>query len=458
MPLLTASVNFSRIAVLPSGLKLRRMCYLPELELRTYIGRALSRLLSLKWRTNVAAIPSTELLTNLDDHILAEKQYLLVSFSRSGESSEGIALLQLALDRYPKQIRHLLITCNESGSMAKFPGIFTITLDDIVNDRGLAMTSSFSNMVLTGQYLASIHDTTEYSAAVRKMAAIGDALLPAAADMAAELAHKAFQRVCLLGTGALQAMAQESSLKVLELNGGKLPTLAESFLGLRHGPMSFLNKETLVVAFLSNDEDRLPYELDLLEEIREKKLAGEILVRGSPPHRPRSKADKISAHAGYAKTFPRCVSACSRYHRRPAAGALFCHREWHHAGYAQRRRHQPRRLARKNLFSCRKDGIMTEVKKARKTPLRASVALFVFASLSFATALAQDAGKAVVSVHGSSYKLSDHAIDAGWKIEDGKLADLTVSEKLHNTTVQFSDPFAILLEKTAPSTTQPICA
>jgi len=89
---------------------------------------------------------------------------------------------------------------------------------------------------------------------------------------------------------------------------------------------------------------------------------------------------------------------------------------------------------------------MTEVKKARITPLRASAALFVFASLSFATALAQDAGKAVASVHGSSYKLSDHAIDAAWKIEDGKLVDLTVSEKLHNTTVQFTDPFAVLLK------------
>ncbi|WP_158748531.1 enterotoxin [Acidobacterium sp. S8] len=89
---------------------------------------------------------------------------------------------------------------------------------------------------------------------------------------------------------------------------------------------------------------------------------------------------------------------------------------------------------------------MTEVKKARKAPLRASAALFVFASFGFFTAHAQDAGKAVASVHGSSYKLADHVIDAAWKIEDGKLADLTVSEKLHNTTVQFSDPFAILLK------------
>lgn len=243
-----------------------------------YIGRSLSRLLAQKWNTNVVAVPSTELLTNLDDHILPEKKYLLISFSRSGESSEGIALLQLAHERHPAQIRHLLITCNESGSMANFPGIFTVTLDDAVNDRGLAMTSSFSNMVLAGQYLACIRETSEYRAIAEKLADMGAELLPKAADLADELAQKPFRRVCLLGTGALQATAQESALKVLELNAGKIPTLAESFLGLRHGPMSFLNKETLVLGFLSDDEDCLPYELDLIEEIRQKDLAGAILI------------------------------------------------------------------------------------------------------------------------------------------------------------------------------------
>jgi tagatose-6-phosphate ketose/aldose isomerase len=92
------------------------------------------------------------------------------------------------------------------------------------------------------------------------------------------LAKKKFSRVCFLGSGALQAVAHESALKVMELNAGKIATLAESFLGLRHGPMSFLNQETLVTAFLSGNEDRVLYELDLLEEIRNKHLAGDILI------------------------------------------------------------------------------------------------------------------------------------------------------------------------------------
>lgn len=258
-----------------------------------YIGRSLTRLLAQKWNTNVVAIPSTELLTNLDDHILPGKKYLLISFSRSGESSEGIALLHLAHERYPAQMRHLLVTCNAFGSMANFPGIFTVTLDDATNDRGLAMTSSFSNMVLTGQYLACIHESSAYRAIAEKLADIGADLLPQAANLAAELAPKSFRRVCLLGTGALQATAQESALKVLELNAGKIPTLAESFLGLRHGPMSFLTKQTLVLAFLSDDEDRVPYELDLLEEIRLKDLAGAILIVAP---RTSDRIQKLSSH------------------------------------------------------------------------------------------------------------------------------------------------------------------
>jgi len=103
-------------------------------------------------------------------------------------------------------------------------------------------------------------------------------LLPEAAGTAALLAKKKFSRVCFLGAGALQAVAQECALKVLELNAGKVATIAESPLGLRHGPMSFLNKETLVVTYLSGDDYRLLYELDLLEEIRRKDLSGDILV------------------------------------------------------------------------------------------------------------------------------------------------------------------------------------
>lgn len=243
-----------------------------------YIGRALTRVLREQWRCYVSAVPSTELLTHMEEHILPGKQYLMISFSRSGQSSEGIAVMEQALQYCSGHVHHLVITCNESGAMAKFPGVFTITLDDAVNDRGLAMTSSFSNMVVAGQYLAYIRSPQKYGPILKNLALMGENLLPQAANIAAAMAKKNFSRACFLGSGTLQAVAKESALKVLELNAGKIATVAESFLGLRHGPMSFLNQDTLVTAFLSGDEDRVPYELDLLEEVRSKNLVQDILV------------------------------------------------------------------------------------------------------------------------------------------------------------------------------------
>ena len=53
-----------------------------------------------------------------------------------------------------------------------------------------------------------------------------------------------------LGTGALHRAAREASLKLLEMTEGRVPVLAETYLGLRHGPMSFIHDDTLVVCFL----------------------------------------------------------------------------------------------------------------------------------------------------------------------------------------------------------------
>ncbi|HLJ76941.1 MAG TPA: hypothetical protein VKT75_05995, partial [Acidobacteriaceae bacterium] len=119
-----------------------------------YIGRCLQGLLQKHWRCSVRSLPSTDLLTGLPEAILPNRPCVLISFSRSGDSSEGVAVLSLAEDKFPQQIRNIVITCNRAGAMANMRGVFPIVLDDAVNDRGLAMTSSFTNMLVAGQYLA----------------------------------------------------------------------------------------------------------------------------------------------------------------------------------------------------------------------------------------------------------------------------------------------------------------
>ncbi len=248
-----------------------------------FVGRCLERLMEQRWRAPVRAVASTELLTGMDDWLRTDESGLCISFSRSGDSSEGVAVIAEMMHRF-ERVAHLVVTCNAQGAMAKLahdhPRSYALVLDPATNDRGLAMTSSFSNMVVAGQALAYLDDLDGYAVHLERLAASAQSLLPRAADAAAKLAKGGFTRVCFLGSGALMATAAESALKVQELTGGRIFTMSQSFLGLRHGPLSFIDRQTLVVAYLASDATTRAYETDLLRELREKGLGATIAVTG----------------------------------------------------------------------------------------------------------------------------------------------------------------------------------
>jgi tagatose-6-phosphate ketose/aldose isomerase len=261
-----------------------------------YVGRSLAPLLRRLWQCEVIAVPSTTLLTHAEQCLIPGRNYLWISFSRSGNSPESVAVLEKALERHP-EIHHIIVSCNANGQMIRCASghsqAFTGVLDDAVNDRGLAMTSSFSNMVVFGQCMAHTHETMQYEDILGRLVQAGKSFLPAAADAAAALAHESFTRVCFLGSGALAGTAIESSLKVLELTAGKVLSMSESALGLRHGPMAALDKSTLLVAFLASDEHVAQYEKDLLRELTKKQLVKtKIVVGGHSTFSPDGLADR----------------------------------------------------------------------------------------------------------------------------------------------------------------------
>ena len=241
-----------------------------------YTGRALAPLLRRRWGCETWAIPSTTQLTDFDGFHAAGREYLWISFSRSGDSPEGVAVLERALER-SRFIHHLVITCNQKGKMAELCARYSdramaLVLDDTVNDRGLAMTSSFSNMLIAGQCVAHLDDLENFGSVVSALSEWGRRLLPITAETAAEVTALGCARACFVGSGVLRGVADECALKVVELSAGKITTLAETPLGLRHGPMSSVDGQTLFVAFLSSDARKRGYELDLLREIDRKRL------------------------------------------------------------------------------------------------------------------------------------------------------------------------------------------
>ena len=250
-----------------------------------YIGRALAPLLARRWRCEARAVASTDLLLPHFEPGLPGRRYLWISFSRSGDSPETVSVIEQALRQRP-EIHHLLITCHADGKMAQAfagrPNVSTIVLDEAVNDRGLAMTSSFTNMWIAGQSLAYLRDFPQWERTVEALAGAAEGWLPRVAAAAAEASARRPQQVCVLGDGPQRAVADETALKITELTAGKILAWPQTFLGLRHGPMAALHKATLVMALMSSDPPRRRYECDLLEELRRKQLAHHLLVWGAP--------------------------------------------------------------------------------------------------------------------------------------------------------------------------------
>ena len=278
-----------------------------------YIGHSIAHLLRKRWNCEVCVVASTDLLTNRDDLVIQDRKYLWISFSRSADSPEGVSVLEQALAASPN-VKHLVVSCNRNGRMVELAtenkSCFAMVLDDAVNDRSLAMTSSFTNMVLFGMELAHLWDQQSFDDTLEHMTQAAKYLLEEGASLALRLAKQGYRRACFVGSGALAGTTRESALKILELTAGNIQTMNETTLGLRHGPMSSLNSETLFVGFISRDDRRRRYDLDLLNEIRGKGAVRTIVAIGY--------ADSASDSSLYCEAFGRLDDAY-----RPAVDVIF---------------------------------------------------------------------------------------------------------------------------------------
>jgi tagatose-6-phosphate ketose/aldose isomerase len=135
-------------------------------------------------------------------------------------------------------------------------------------------------MIVMGHCLANAWAIEEYRPLLEQLVQAGSNLLSVAAKQTKELAARRFARVCFVGGGSLASVAMESALKVLEMTAGKIKTMSETVLGLRHGPMVALDHETLFVCFVSSDKRRAQYARDLLREIGEKQVVAERVAVG----------------------------------------------------------------------------------------------------------------------------------------------------------------------------------
>ncbi|HES8317713.1 SIS domain-containing protein [Streptococcus pyogenes] len=227
------------------------------------------------------SVASTDLVAAPDYYLVEEETVLLVSFARSGNSPESVAAVNLVNQLVPNSY-HLIITCAKDGELAKKAQqderSYLYLMPEDANDAGLAMTGSFTCMMLAALLIFDdANSIAQKEAYVTDMILAGQAVIDQERRLQ-ELADLGFERLVYLGSAGLAKLTQEAQLKMLELTAGQVATLYESSMGFRHGPKSFINDRTLVIGFVNNDAYVRQYDLDMLEEIQADGIALKILA------------------------------------------------------------------------------------------------------------------------------------------------------------------------------------
>ena len=199
---------------------------------------------------HAVACPASELLLHRTSVCVPGNHYLLLTISRSGATSETVRA-QHHFQYYSRK-PVLTVTCDSSSPLA-FDANLVIAID-AAQEKSVAQTRSFSSMLVAAQQLAALIAGQDIAAS-RPLPAFCRHLLESYGDLAQSLGENgAIQKFFFLGSDALYGIACEAMLKMKEMS----LSYSEAYhtLEFRHGPMSMVGEDSLVVGLISPEAAR----------------------------------------------------------------------------------------------------------------------------------------------------------------------------------------------------------
>lgn len=209
------------------------------------------------------ALPAGDYLVNSGAYANLIKGAVIVSISRSGSTSELVEAARHALNA---GAAGLLSVC--AATDAPISPLASLNLEmPWCFDRAVCQTRTVNNFYAAGLCMACACGGDEATLAQLSRAPdyFADFSKTHEASLAA-FARRPWTHAAVLADGYAAGLAEEGALAFKEIC--RLPSNHYHLLDLRHGPMVLVNKETLVVAFLSDGEQKLQH--DLLADVRKK--------------------------------------------------------------------------------------------------------------------------------------------------------------------------------------------
>ncbi len=243
-----------------------------------YIGYSLEGTFQRFTGITTVSIPTTHLVTHPKDYLDEDRPTLVISFARSGNSPESVAAVKL-IDRICESVSHLVITCDEEGQLAQYQSVnpkFNFILPPESNDKSLAMTSSYTSMLLSGLLFARIEQNGELEKQVYRLVEFGNGLIRQKSELLREISKLDFNRAVFLGSGPpVWNFHRNRAFKLQELTDGAIICKTTPSWVFVTDPKPVIDEGTIVVFLFSGNQSVQPYEKDLVREFAKGKKGHE---------------------------------------------------------------------------------------------------------------------------------------------------------------------------------------
>lgn len=238
-----------------------------------FIGETLQYMLAEELQTMSENIHTTDIIS-APEATLFDVPTLLISYARSGESPESTAAVNFA-EKKISNLWHIIIVCDKNSTLAKkgyaLEKALVLDMPEETCDRGFAMTSSVSCMMLSSWCVFHYQELETYAGYVKALADSMEKQMDGFYQSAMEIAKVPYRRIIWLGCGAMRGLAREACVKSMELTDGYVHAGYDAATGFRHGPKTVVNDETITIHFLSNDPYTRQYEVDFIKEMTNQK-------------------------------------------------------------------------------------------------------------------------------------------------------------------------------------------
>jgi glutamine---fructose-6-phosphate transaminase (isomerizing) len=226
-----------------------------------YLAITGARLFQVLTGVTARAVPAAELVLSPETYLPQGAQTLLVTPSRSGETSETVQAMEVFRER--GQGAALALGCSPESTLSKRADLPLVVAS--ANEQSVVQTRSLSSLTVLVGLLAATLSGQGGVDDLEPLPAAGERLLATYSELARELGEsEEIERFYVLGSHALYGIASEGSLKLKEMSLSH----SEPFhmLEFRHGPMSMVNQETLVIGLISERSYR--HETAVLQEMQ----------------------------------------------------------------------------------------------------------------------------------------------------------------------------------------------